>query len=502
MKKESALNLSINILSFALSMGLSFWITPFIVHSLGEASYSFVPTTYQIVSYMSVITVSVTAISGRFFTISKTRGDQQTAQAYFSSTLAATLLLSAVLLIPLALSNLFLHQILNIPPALLSQVRLAHGIACAVFLVTFFTASFNIAPFAANKLYLTGSINIVQTVVRTFATFVVCVAFVPSIPLVMLCYLVAAVCMLALSVVVFKRLEPTVKITPRGATKTKEMLSSGMWASLSEIGVILFLQIDLFVANRTLSPFDAGQYAVVLQLPTLLRSFASAVTSIFTPVVVSLYAQKKITQTISYINRAVKYTGLLLSLPIGILCGLGATFLSLWIGPSYRSQQMILAVLTLHLAINLPVQIIMSIQTAQNKLKIPAFATVILGALNFAAAYVLAGPCKMGALGIAISGSVVLTLKNLVFTPLYAAHITNQPWYAYLPGILKPLFSTAAVAALCLYLQSALHIEHFFSFFGVCIVVSVIYFAAVWLFLLEKQERQSCLAFLKERVGK
>ena len=76
MKQRLTLTMITNLESFMISILISMCITPFIINSLGAESYGFIPLTQHIVSYMTVITIALNSMSGRFFTIALKSGDK------------------------------------------------------------------------------------------------------------------------------------------------------------------------------------------------------------------------------------------------------------------------------------------------------------------------------------------------------------------------------------------------------------------------------------------
>jgi len=498
-KSKSVLNLISNILSLVLSMGLSMWLVPFIINTLGTEAYGFIPLTQQFVSYMTVISVALTSMSGRFFTIARRNDNMLEAETYFNTSLTAASIGSILIGILILFFSLFINKIINVPLYLLWDVRLAFLIYGIVFLIGMLTSIFSDAPFANNKIYLTSIVNIINIIVKFLVIVLILKVLVPRIWYISLGNLIAGFISLIVSVYFFKKLEPDIKINYHlfDIDKLKEILSSSVWNSFGWIGTILFLQIDLLVANWNLGPKLAGEYSAVLQLSTLLRTFSGAITSVFTPTIVALYATKRIKELVKYSNDSVNMTGLLISLPIGLVCGLGGVFLSIWINPSFIKYQGLLSLLTIHLSVNLSVQSLFAVQTALNKVKIPAVATVVMGVINLGLALLLSGPVGMGAYGIALAGAIVLTSKNLVFTPLYVAYITKQARYAYLKGVIRPVIATLGVAAFGYLVQNNITINNWYSFFIVCSGISVIYVIVVYLFLIKKEEK-----VLFKKIGK
>ncbi|MFA7637573.1 MAG: hypothetical protein WCX81_07400, partial [Monoglobales bacterium] len=148
--KKSFLNLTFNFLSMAVSMGLSFWITPFIINTMGAESYGFVPLSQQLINYLTVITVSITSISGRFFTIAKKQENLSLAQEYFSSALCGGIVGSLILSTVLVPCSLYIDRILNIPAYLVGDVRLSFLLYGGIFLLSFITSIFNVGAFSNN----------------------------------------------------------------------------------------------------------------------------------------------------------------------------------------------------------------------------------------------------------------------------------------------------------------------------------------------------------------
>ncbi len=133
------------------------------------------------------------------------------------------------------------------------------------------------------------------------------------------------------------------------------LFSAGAWSSVNQIGVLLFLQIDLMTANLVLGPSEAGVYAAIIQFPLLLRSLAGTLASLFAPVLTSYYSKGDMEGLLSYANKAVRMNGLLLALPAALLGGLAEPFLAIWLGPSFVQTAPLLYIHAAYLAVSLSV---------------------------------------------------------------------------------------------------------------------------------------------------
>jgi len=492
MKSRLSVNMMANMASFAISLLISMWLTPYIINSLGAEAYGFIPLTQQLVNYMSVMTVALNGMASRFFTYAVKSGDRGLAEQYFNTSLVSSSVLAAFIVIPLALMTCFIDKIMNVPDYLLSDVQTSLVLYGAVFILSLMGTAFGMAMFCENRLDISGILSSGNTVLRSLAILLLLYMFAPKMWFVALGTLIASAIYFVQNIYFFRKLLPDISFRPSrfDLARLMELLSSGIWNSVNFIGATLFLQIDLLVANWALGAKAAGEYSALLQLSNLLRGFVASVIVVFNPTMVDLYARKDIHGLVEYSNKAVKITGIMMALPVGLACGFGGQLLALWLGEGFRDYGFLFGLMTLHLSVNLSVQPLFGIFSAANRVKIPAIVTLAMGMVNFTLAVALSMALDMGAFGIVIAGMTVLTAKNLVFTPIYSSIITKQPLTAYYKGILMPAAGAAFVVLTGAILQRMFPVESWFGLFSLSGVVSAIYCIMIFSVVLEEGERR------------
>ena len=77
--KQLAINITATVVSFVVNLGIQFFLTPFIVSSLGPAAYGFVGLSNNIITYTQLISVALHSMASRFITIKYTQGDVESA---------------------------------------------------------------------------------------------------------------------------------------------------------------------------------------------------------------------------------------------------------------------------------------------------------------------------------------------------------------------------------------------------------------------------------------
>jgi membrane protein EpsK len=263
---------------------------------------------------------------------------------------------------------------------------------------------------------------------------------------------------------------------------------------------MLYLNIDLLVANRLFGPEQSGRYAVVLQLAVLLRSLSIAVGGIFAPTMYHLYARGDIDGLVNYLNRAIKFLGLVMALSIGLTCGFAEPLLRLWLGPAFGNLAPLLFLMAIHLCINLSMYPLYAVPLAADRVKVPGLVTLAIGVGNLLLALLLAGVFGWGLYGLAAAGAIMLTVRHLLFTPLYGARVLNRPYGTFYRGIVPVVLATLATIGLCKLILWRWPISNWVELGMAALVVSLLFAAVVYLLLTPRERlalRDAAVMFRK-----
>ena len=148
-----------------------------------------------------------------------------------------------------------------------------------------------------------------------------------------------------------------------------------------------------------------------------------------------------------YCRTSIRTMGLLLALPIGLICGLSQPLLSVWLGPRFVPFAPLMSLMTVHLCVNLAYHPLLNVPMATNHVRTPGLVQIVFGFFNLLLALVMAGPMHLGLYGIAGASAIVLTLKNAVFTPIYAAHVLKKPASTFMQEALPMMAVTLLITA-------------------------------------------------------
>lgn len=502
--QHSSGRLSINLVSnlsfFAVNIIIGLWFTPYLIKNLGTAVYGLYPLIKTITGYMAVITNSLNSAVSRFLTVSLSRGEVPNANEYFNTSLLSILIVAIMLIMPVTWAALNIERLIDVPHGREHQATLLFLLVGAAFLLNTVKMPFGVSTYFCNRFDLRSLINFSERF-SNIGLVVLLFAFIgPNLWMVGAGVVLGALIMLVGETWYWRRLTPelSISLSRFKCAKLKQLTTMGTWASIDSIGVILFLGIDLLVVNRMFGAEAGGRYAAVLQWSILLRAMATTVALVFGPTVLHLFANNQIDSLLTYLRRAIKCVGVMISLPVGLICGLSAPLLITWLGNGFSDLGALMALQTIHLSINLAILPLFRVQVAANRMRTPAVVVLIMGACNLALAIILAGPLGWGLYGVAAAGAIALSLKNLIFSPLYVAHILKSPPTVFLREVFPIAATALMVAGLSFLFSCTMDLIGWPRIIFFTAAVSAVYLPFVYFVLFNAAERQLVMALISK----
>jgi membrane protein EpsK len=193
--------------------------------------------------------------------------------------------------------------------------------------------------------------------------------------------------------------------------------------------------------------------------------------------------------------------GLSIALPVALVCGFARPLLTLWLGPTFADLRPLMIVLTAHLCLNLGYLPLHAVALAANRLRLPAAVSISLGLVNVLLAVLLAGPAGWGAYGIAAAGALTLTAKNVLFTPLYSAHLLRRRRSTFVLELVPTAGVTLVLTAASAAVAAIWRLDSWLELIAAGGLVAAAYGAAAWRWLLDDAERGEVRAYVRRRQG-
>jgi len=501
-KRQLPRNSVFQVLAFGVQVVTGICLVPYLIRHLGTAAYGLIPVAGMLTQYVSLISQSISGAVNRFLTIALQKNDIKEANRVFSTAFFSYLGIGLVQIPFFLLVIYFADSIVTIPDELYIDALILLACSAAAFILNLVASVFGVPMYAYNRLDLSRSIDISRCLFRIVGIIALFICLGPALRYVGYVDLTASFLLCIAQVAIAKHLAPMLKLRLFyfDRAKIRQLLGMGGWLLINTVGTLLFLRMDVWVCNRFVSADAAGEYAAVLQWATLIRSGGAITAAVVAPMMMIYYAKSEIESLIRISKVSVRVLSLALAVPISLMCVFSPSLLHIWLGSSFMKLAPLMVIMLCHLVLNVGVMPLFSIQVAMNKVRLPALVTLLMGALNLVFAIVFIKYFDLGIYGVAIAGAIVLTAKNALFTPVYAAVMLRRPWYYFLTpylsaiGLMIGLMTAGYVLRLYVAPVLLLHFALLFVFIGAIGV------AAIW-FILPRSDCRSILALLPGKLG-
>lgn len=500
-KKLLSINLLSSFVAFAISTGINFVLSPFIIENLGSESYAFVKLANDFIGYISLISIAINSMAGRFISISFLKGDIKESNLYYTSVFYADLILSAIIFILGLFVIIYLEGLINIPKELIFDVKLVFFLVLVNAIISIYFTVYSVGIFIKNKLYLTNIRSVESGIFRIIFLFLLFFIFKPHIYYIPLATLIVTLYTGLYNMYYTKKLVPELVINRRNfqVKYIKDVIFSGIWNIVSQLSFILNEGLDLLISNIFVGAAQMGILAVAKTLPNLITSIYSNISSVFSPDLTRLYANKKFNEMKMEIDLSIKVLGIIVNIPVAGLIIFGKEFYNLWIPTQDINNIYILSILTIMCVILSGSTVsIHSIFTIANKVKINSIVTLFVGVINFLLVLLLLKTTNLGVFAIAGVSSSTSIIRNLVFTFPYAAKCIKCKWTAFYFPAFRGVFCCLIVCIIDLIVKYMVPVSGWLTFFVAVIIGSCLGILANVFIVLNKKERMFLLRKLKK----
>lgn len=500
--KQLAINMFAQVLVFAISLCITFFLTPFIVKNLSVEAYGFVGLSNNIIDYMQVITIALNSMAGRFITIEYHKGNLQKANQYFSSVFFANCIFSAIVFAVCMALMWYLEFVISIPANFVFDVKLLFFFLSVNAVLNLVFNVFIVPPFIKNKLEISAMRNLIFTFLRMVLLVVLFSLFVPAIWYLGVTAIACSIYLVIANIIIRNKLTPELHILRKDYEwkYVKEILISGTWNVVNKISVILEKGFDLLLANWFINTFVMGLLSITTQISVLIPKVIGLIASSFAPSITEQFAKGDIEAINRNVFKSIRIMSMLVIMPLSFFYVYGDAFFVLWL-PNQDSSllQTILVLSTIDMIFGMPLEIFWSIFTATNKIKVPALTMLAVGGLTFLTLLILLSVFKdqTAQLICLISTRMIWnTIKNLTFLPIYGAKCLNLQWNFFYRSMTKPMIGIIFTLLICQLARIIYHPNNWIMLIlaGLAIVFISMFVGAQ--FILTKNDKQFILAKL------
>lgn len=501
--KQTVINIIASVLNMLVTTLISFVLSPYIVGTLGVEANGFVSLANNFINYISLAATALNSMGSRFLMMAYYNDEHDKFCRYYSSLFFANLLLAVVFGVMGAACVWKLELLLDIPAELVTDVKLLFVLLFANFVISTMITVWTTAPFIKNRLYLNSITTATGVSIRAVVILGLFLCLEPSVCFLGVATLVSGCVGYGLQFLYKRSLFPELRARRKDFSWATiwELVSSGIWNTVSSVGYILTSGVDLLVTNLFVSANAMGVLSLAHTMPVFVNTLNETIANVFTPSLMIDYAKKNTDNLVKTIKQSAKIISVICSLPLGFLLVYGEEFYALWQPTEDARVLHILSVILIFGRVFFTgMQPLFSVFTVVNKVKENAFVTIANGFASVGLMYLLLRFTNLGVYAIAGASVACCFFKNVLFVvPFSAKYLGLKPTAFY--GVLTPSVACCAILVAwgCvekLFFKPAswmglVGTGIVFVAVGVCLTVFIV---------LNKQERQHLLSVISRKL--
>lgn len=441
-------NVFSNWTGMAVSMAVAFFLSPFLVHTLGDHDYGLWVLILSLTGYMSLLDVGLRVSVVKYVSQHSTlkefdRMNAVIGTAFMFYSAAAVVVLCVTVAIAQFFPRVFTIDASDVTTA--KYVVLLAGANVALSLV----GSIPAGILAGLQRYdVSAAIGITGVLIRTAVIVALLRAGFGIVALASV-HLGMQVFFASVSWAFARRTCPELRLAAGSASfaTLREMWSYSVFVLVNNFGRFLLFGSGEIVIGSAVGAASVTYYAIAGTIAQYMQQIVVTMTQVFHPYAAALHARGSTDGLRTTALMSTKLS-LLIGVPIAVTAVIaGGTFISLWMGPAYGLVAApLLVVLTLARLVNLSQSGSYEVLLGMNRHRVPTMLNLAAGVLSVAGAVALVS--SYGLTGAVVGGALPIVLIHGVVVPMYVIRVLDIGTKRYLrEAVLPPLVAVVPYGA-------------------------------------------------------
>ncbi len=500
-------NLACNWGAHLANLVVMFFLSPFIVHSLGKVDFGVWTLIVTITGYMGVLDIGIRASTGRFVILYVGKEDPQGVRSILQNSLGFFLLMTAVIVpISIGLGWVFPALFEKVPEGYATLLSIVMPIMALNIAITAGSRGISSVLDAHDRFDLSRAVAVLSLILRSAAIVAVLHAGMGLEGLAGATIL-SHVFPLLLIYWVAKKVYPPLSFWPPTLERSrlKEMFGYGIPAFLYGVCHRIVNQTDLIVVGVLIGVGQVSVYSFGIMLVLYSWGFLEQINSVFFPPVQRAAAQGKDGELRYLVIRSIR-SSCMIGLPVLIgLCFFGQEFLVLWLGPDFAEAGIVVIFLAIAKIVKSLWSGIGSALAAKGMVKMNTITGLVAAGVNLGLSLFFVMVLDLGLMGVALGTLVSQLLIEPAYVFSYALRKLGMSVRQYIWDILWPSCVFAIVYSAACYTANAVHPSyHWGTFFAKALIAGSVGFVLSGAFLLlppDKQRIRNAFATAMRKVA-
>lgn len=474
-----------------LTNGISLFFTPFILKSIGQAEYGLYSLMSAFVGYMMILDFGLFNTIIRYVAKYKAEGNHKKQENF----LATCLIMYCCIFLLLLIIIIVVYRNLNVifmDRLTLDQISQAKD----MFLILVLNICVSIVLNSLQAIMMAHEIFVYQNIVkigriliRTLILFALLNQGYKSMSIILVDTLLNIIILILYGSYVFTQLKVSVKLHHFDKNLIKDIISYSFFIFLNMVVDQIYWKVGHVVIGIKMGTMAVAIFSIAMQFSSYYITFSTAISGVFLPRTTQLVINK--TSSAELTDLMIKIGRIQFQLLGYILIAFiffGRQFIHLWVGKNYSNAYIIALIVLIPVTVPLFQTIGISILQAKKKHGFRSVVYLLIACLNIGTSIYLVE--KYGAIGAAIGTSLSIVLGNIIIMNIYYHYRIGLNIPRFIKEVLKgnttAIFFTTIVSILLLLLKG----EIWGVFILKCILYSLSYFIFMWIFGLNRYEKQ------------
>ena len=495
-----ARNLAANWIGYGANLAVMFFLSPFVVHTLGNATYGVWSLLVSLTGYLGLVEIGVRVSTGRYINYYLGRGEPDKVSNVVSTSLAFYTGVSILVLGVAAGLGMFFGDIFSkAPTELAAQAKWILLLLGANIWLGFYSATFSQLLHAKDRFDLRNVGDVTVLAIRTAGTVW---ALKAGYGLVVLAVVQVASglwgCAILYALARWKG--PSLHFGRSYISRQtfKELFGFGTWAFVGNVSTRIVYYTDAAVIGLLLGVEQITFYSIGFMLIDYGRNLVGHVVHVVTPDIQKAAGRNSLGELRWLMIRGTRITMFfVIPLFVGFMF-LGREFISLWMGPDYVKSAWILFILTISQFGALATRTCGSVLVGLGHVRFLGFMGMAEAGANLVGSVIFVLLLGWGIYGVALGTVIPMVVFNNFVQPIYTCRLLGMDARAYARDtVLRWGLAGLAFAAMCLLAQTLLPQNNWATFWFRVGLLSALYIPLGMFTILGRGEREAIFAARK-----
>jgi O-antigen/teichoic acid export membrane protein len=424
-------NVVSNLLNYAVSIFIPIFITPFLIHKLGDSHYGLWILINSVIGYYGLLDLGIASSINRYVAKYTAINDDKNLNSFVNTVLLLFVIICVISIIASLALSLFLANMFTLSESdthLFSRLIVIVGVA---FAISFPTGIFNVLIRAIQRYDIANAINIFCFVAQTFIVvyFLSRGGGLIAFGLIVLAVKIASG---LLSLYFALRAVPILKIDLRLArrNKIKTIFEYSLFTFIWGISDRLKFDSASIIIGAFASTGSITYYSIGTRLMSSYSEAIDTICSVTKPVFSSMESLNQTKSIGELLIKGTRYSSIV-SIFLGIsLIIYGKPFIELWVGKGYESSYNVVLILVIPFILANLQSMSASVAYGIGKHRFFALISLLEGIITLCLNIILLQ--YYGIYGIAIGTAIPMSIKVLFIQPIYICRVVGVKLSTYI----------------------------------------------------------------------